>query len=143
MVREDDALLSRAELLDIPLEAAFRQHLRIYDLSTNRQQAANSVHVRLYAYRPKTWDVDPPSGPVPLDRLVYEETISLPVDAAAADVQHDIGFAERSYLSMLGQFAPGERLRVTIEPVATGMRFWAFVTITNNETQQVSVVTPQ
>jgi hypothetical protein len=30
-----------------------------------------------------------------------------------------------------------------VEPLTPGMRFWAFITITDNATQQVTVVSPQ
>ena len=34
-------------------------------------------------------------------------------------------------------------LRIDVEPVTTGMRLWAFVSITNNTTQEFTTVTPQ
>ncbi len=33
--------------------------------------------------------------------------------------------------------------RVTIEPLVAGTRIWAFVSVTNNDTQQITVVSPQ
>jgi hypothetical protein len=41
------------------------------------------------------------------------------------------------------QIAAYERLRIRIEPLTPGMRYWAFVTITDNMTQHVTVVSPQ
>jgi hypothetical protein len=35
------------------------------------------------------------------------------------------------------------RARIEIEPTLPDMRVWAFVSITNNETQHVTLVTPQ
>ena len=36
-----------------------------------------------------------------------------------------------------------ETVRVRLEPVEPGMRYWAFATVTNNETQHVTTITPQ
>jgi hypothetical protein len=33
-------------------------------------------------------------------------------------------------------------LRIEVEPLTPGSRFWAFVSITNNDTQRVTLVTP-
>lgn len=39
---------------------------------------------------------------------------------------------------------PGvEWLRLRIEPVSEGFSYWGFVSVTNNETQLISIVTPQ
>jgi hypothetical protein len=35
-----------------------------------------------------------------------------------------------------------ERLRIEIEPLTPDVRFWAFVSTTNNETQHVTVTLP-
>lgn len=34
-------------------------------------------------------------------------------------------------------------VRVEVEPLGEGARFWAFVSVTNNETQHVTLITPQ
>jgi hypothetical protein len=34
-------------------------------------------------------------------------------------------------------------VRIDVEPLTAGSRYWAFVSITNNDTQRVTTVTPQ
>ena len=36
-----------------------------------------------------------------------------------------------------------ERLRLEVEPLTSGSAFWAYVSVTNNDSQQVTLVTPQ
>lgn len=36
-----------------------------------------------------------------------------------------------------------DTVRAEIEPLTEGLRYWAFVSVTNNETQHVTTITPQ
>lgn len=138
VVRERNARLKVVELLDVPVEQEFRHNLRIYDFDA---QAQAEVRVRLYAYTPQEWDPDPP-GPVPTDRLVYENTARFKHEITL-DPRLQVGYIELNFLSTLATFRPGERMRVEITPVTPALRFWGFLTITNNNTQQISTITPQ
>jgi hypothetical protein len=40
------------------------------------------------------------------------------------------------------QLASAQLLRIVLDPVSADLRFWAFVSVTNNETQHVTVITP-
>ncbi len=60
----------------------------------------------------------------------------------AADSSFSMGYVERIFLRDAA-FRLGERLRVEVQPGLEGMRLWAFLTITNNVTQQVTIVSPQ
>jgi hypothetical protein len=40
------------------------------------------------------------------------------------------------------ELADVPRVRVDVEAVSAGLRFWAFASVTNNATQHVTVVTP-
>jgi hypothetical protein len=35
-----------------------------------------------------------------------------------------------------------DKVRVEVTPLTEGLRFWTFVSITNNETQHVTTITP-
>ncbi|HEX9160465.1 MAG TPA: hypothetical protein VF980_02060 [Thermoanaerobaculia bacterium] len=34
-------------------------------------------------------------------------------------------------------------MRIDVDPLTTGSRYWTFVSITNNDTQRVTLVSPQ
>ena len=45
--------------------------------------------------------------------------------------------------AMFPALAGADRVNIELTPLTPGMRFWAFASITNNETQQVTTATPQ
>jgi hypothetical protein len=42
-----------------------------------------------------------------------------------------------------GTTATGERVRIVVEPLEPDTPYWAFVSITNNETQHITISTPK
>ena len=50
-----------------------------------------------------------------------------------------IGNFVRAFPELVG----ASRVRIEILPVTPGLRFWAFVSVTNNETQHVTAVLPK
>jgi len=135
VVRDDDQLEGTSRLLDIPMDARFRQHLRIYGISSTT--GASDVRVRVY-------DLD---GISPL----FEKTVHIVPPQRRALLQPvddpDVawpGYAEIGNLrDVLAAAAVPERVRIEIESLVPGLRYWAFVSVTNNDTQQITTVTPQ
>ncbi len=39
-----------------------------------------------------------------------------------------------------GELHDAQKVRIEIEPQTTGIRYWAFVSVTNNETQQITTL---
>jgi hypothetical protein len=128
VIAETDALTTTANLLGISSDTRFRSLLRVYDFDPN---ASHSVTVRVYR------STSPDVAATP-DALVREMTLSLsPGDDLSGDFP---GYAQ-SDLTPILTGAEGV-YRVEISPGADGLRFWALVSVTNDDTQQVTVVTP-
>jgi hypothetical protein len=113
IVPEHDFKSDFQAILDIPMTANFRNTLRIYSLDPQ-----TIVHVRV---------IQRNSAIAIFDR---EIVLRDPVD-----IYHP-GYAEMA--DDLGPFGGG-RIEVTPTP---GKRIWAFVSVTNNDTQQITVVAP-
>jgi hypothetical protein len=129
VVPETEFTSSEIGLLDLPVSPDFRTLVRIYDLET-----AGGGAVRLKIYQPSD-SLDA------ADVLLRELVVPLTYDAGGSYRQP--GYAELP----LWQQVPIDRIdrvRVTIEPAASDapLRFWAFATATNNETQHVTVIAP-
>lgn len=134
VVREKDQLEGTTTLLDVPTDARFRQHLRIYGISS--PTGASDMRVRIF-------ELD---GVVPL----FETVVRIVPPQRRALLQNaddpDVGWPGYAEISNLQQVLPQQgapaRVRVELEPLVEGLRYWAFVAITNNDTQQVTTVTP-
>ncbi len=129
VVRERDLPRSPIVLLDVPLDPRFRKMLRIYDLS-----AIDGTPVSI---RFRLDDGTPVGGE---SRHLLTTVIRcvttpcwFPEPAAIALPLFD---------AALPPNITQDHLHVEIEPLAPHSRLWAFVTVTNNETQQVTTITP-
>lgn len=125
-------------LLDIPTDSRYRQHLRIYDLTPS--EGAQAL-VRVYGVKPETKNPIFGGSPGP-DRLLYETHVAFALPFGGLGTEGHPGFAE---LPLTGLYdAQGfTRVRVQVEAASDASRIWAFMSLTNNETQQVSVVSPE
>lgn len=115
VVRERDTFFDTPfTLLDVPVESGYRVKLRVYALTATTQSAAISVAPR--------------SGPI------------VTTYVRLAPVCDDSGCHSYAEFDLPSTAAEGARadVTVTLPDVAT----WGFITVTNNETQQVTVVTP-
>lgn len=122
VVREKDVFRTRVSLLNVPVAERFRQALRIYDYDFDSSQ----VRIRMYAQATDALLVD---DTVTLRALVSKETPALVF----------INDLVQRYPSLVST----DRVRIAIDPVTPNMRFWAFVSVTNNETQHITLITPQ
>lgn len=117
----------RLQLLNVPVEKEYRYNLRLYSMSITEF----SFRVRVLT-----------EGK---DELVADTNISLA--ACGKDVgRDDLGYAELNPLpDNLLAAHQGERVRIELVPTPAGFAnwTWALLTITNNDTQEVTVVTPQ
>ncbi len=121
VVWEDRAFRHPFDLLNVPLQPRFRQMLRIYDFE---DRTGGTVRVQYY---------DMTTGQLLKDSLVA--------------LLAPIGFFTPAYLqvdlfSQLGDLANVDRLRVRISPTNDTQRLWAMISVTNNVTQEVTMVPP-
>ena len=120
VVRESEATTSPITLLNLPTSDRFRTTIRIYDFADHLPFTPVELTVTVF----------PLEEEVPLRQFTIQ-TAELPSQLVGFAVVTDLGLPPN----------PPERLRIVIESNGkTG--FWAFATVTNNDTQHITVVSP-
>ena len=130
IVRERELTTDTISLLDIPLAAQYRHTLRIYD-GDGRDGA--KVAVEIFA--------DDEEEP----RLSYIQTLATPKPehfVTSSQLPAFPAYAELALGSLL-ELDGIESLRIELRPVDADLRIWGLVSITNNNTHHVTMVTPQ
>lgn len=128
--REDKLRTSTLQFHAVPLNDRFRIMLRIYDLG----RSDSRFRVRIYEQADGT-STTPPMRELELTAAL-QETGEFKTQAAYASYG--------DFNTLLQNPVPRPPLiRVEVEPLTQGSRFWAFVSVTNNTTQRVTLVTPQ
>lgn len=126
VIREDDAIAGRPIVLaNIPMGSLYRQKLRVYDFDG---ELGRAVTVEVYKA----------VGSAFFDRLATR-TLQLPFAPVAAHPHHP-GYAELDPNAM-PELAAADRVTVLVKG-SSDARLWAFVSVTNNVTQQVTTVMP-
>jgi hypothetical protein len=129
VVRESGQLSATAQLLNVPLSAANRLLLRVYDVALSEAR----FHVRVYGLE------EGKSGELLTE---FDLTATTP---ETGPFRRQPAYAEYSRLTdLLAQprIFPAA-VRVEVQPLTPGSRFWTFMAITNNDSQHVTTVTPQ
>jgi len=132
VVRGEDFRSDEILLLDVPvLDPNFRVHLRVY-----APEGADGTRVRLEV-------LDPHSTFPTTSEMVI--TLSRPSFASSATPA--FAFIRGLELDIDRMVPPGVprpfRVHLKLTPLTEGERIWGFVSITNNETQLITTVTPQ
>lgn len=128
VVYERDLFTSTLRLLHVPLAPRFRVLLRVYDFDALRDA---EVRVRVYDDQVAS---NPQDDVAVIDRVMHLNAI----DAGKLYPRFP-GFAS-VYIEPPG--ITGD-VRVEISPITPALRFWAFASVTHDETQHVTLVTPQ
>ena len=128
--RERDFSATRIDLLGIPSDSRFRRTLRIYSLDS----AATDVSIRQFVEPEQSVLAGVVLGPF-ADTLAGETTVHL--NAGLSPVQP--AYAELGELP----FPADGTVRLEIRPLSPGTRIWAFLSLTNNETQAVTIIAPR
>jgi hypothetical protein len=126
VVRESELRDRAFSLLNVPADPRYRVTLRVYDVDGPRQ-----VPVRIWQTRPDG------------DRLLAE---SITLFLTAQPSLHGGGFAiVNDLIGAYPQLAGNGPLRIELLPFQPpdAKTVWAFASITNNDTQHVTIVTPQ
>jgi hypothetical protein len=125
VVRERDFRTHAAHLLNVPTDARFRLTFRLYEM--NLRDAAFTV--RIY---------DQGSG-----SLLSSREVRLQPLTPQTRIVVEPGFLQLDVATLISQAAAPATIRFEVEPRTPGSAFWTFVSITNNETQHFTLVTPQ
>jgi hypothetical protein len=135
VVREDRFLTTAASLLNVPQSRGFRNLLRIYALP---ETANPLVEIRYYELP------DADTG-----RRVGADAVPLRVDRVALQTSSTTGglnlrpsYAAVAHLQSLPEVAAVDAIWIEVVPLTAGLKLWAFVSVTNNATQQATLVTP-
>lgn len=129
VVRETELRTGKIQLLDVPVEGNFRHTLRIYDPD---RRPTSVVRLRIF-----------PAG---AGGALAEQDITLTQqpdgDCKPGDCYPSYGgipFLTAAFPSITRAM----QVRVELEPLTPGLRYWGFVSVINNESQQVTTITPQ
>ena len=130
VIRSSELRTTTTELMSVPLHGNFRLMLRVYD--TVHKEAR--FRVRIYAQEEGIGDSVP---------LIETELVA--TTAGEGPFRLEPAYAQYSGIEslLLNPVPRPDFVRVKIEPLTEGSMFWALVAITNNETQRVTLVTPQ
>lgn len=140
-VRERDLRSGPLTLLDVPLEGKFRENLRVYDFSSVPNAAAL---VRFYRTDSSLGSPITGQEPSPAkDVLLAELSVPLKTQGFTGfSAQSSFGYGELFDLSSLPQLSGASRLRIEVVSTTKEQKLWAFVSVTHNDTQHVTLVTP-
>ena len=134
VVRERDFRTDHIILVDVPLDPLHRVTLRVYDPDQHdRAQVRMSI-------------LDPLSTAVIGERTI---TLSYPIQTIFPDpfpirpAFASVGDLQAIVRAMIPASISLDHFHVRLTPVTPGIRIWGFASITNNDTQMVTTVTPQ
>jgi len=132
VVREQDLFDQTIQLFPVPLASRFRATLRIYDPMRTPDATVSARFFRVT------------TGDLLATRVLDLVALTLPINGTVHDFSYP-GLAEIANLAELPELQilrSEESVRIEIEPVTPNLRFWAMVSVTNDETQHVTLVTP-
>ena len=127
VVREDDTFSGKIAFPSVPMGARYRQKLRVYDFDGER---GGEVVVKIYRHGSTDFDA--------FD-LITQRTLSF-TSGEAATYPSSPGFAQID-LDSIPELAGQDRVSVLVRPANEG-HYWAFISVTNNDTQQVTTLAP-
>ena len=136
VVAESEFRSAPIRILDVPFKEGFRQALRIYSLVPT--PGAEAI-VRIFRTDPARHY---PHGQPP-DELVYETRAQFMVEDENVPSPYYPGYIGMLDLGSIPALNGLEHGRIEIHPVGEEERIWAFVSVTNNETQHVTTLGPR
>jgi hypothetical protein len=125
-VRERDFRTGMVTLINIPTDPRFRQALRVYNL--NRDYTVPLAHFKVQIFDTES-------------ALLAEQDYTEYRDQEGPE--RIPGWVQITDLvAEFPQIQSAERVRVLVTAAEFGTKLWAFVSVTNNETQHVTTITP-
>lgn len=146
VVREADTSTTTLHLLDVTVDSKFRSSLRVYAFDLAPLSDEPKVRVRIYdlcgigvldAQCSNTPLVDSQLDLPFVDDRIFPESAMIGDLVATFPQLAKV----QPVLVGAGPLRPAA-VRVEIDPMNPGLRFWAFATVTSNATQQVTAITP-
>ena len=135
VVTEKDLFETRFGLNDVPLEDQFRSTLRIYDFDGS---TPGGVRVRIFQVNPfRDYPFDSSR-----DVLLLEKELTFTVPFSGGGTRGHPAYTEIP-LWREPSLSNAGRVRIEIEGLDGLKEYWAFVSVTHNETQHVTVVSPE
>jgi hypothetical protein len=127
VIRQAEMLDGVAQLFDVPLGPTFRVLLRLYEVAYPSSRYRVTIYPQAEANQP----------PVHSRELTVTSSYT-------GDLRPKAGYAHLDITGLLQEARTWpQNARIEITPLTPGSRYWAFVSITNNDTQIVTLVTPQ
>ncbi|HYM62467.1 MAG TPA: hypothetical protein VEZ11_16410 [Thermoanaerobaculia bacterium] len=124
VISESGAYTTSIRLIGIPTDPRFRLMLRIYDFD-----GVDGVQVRVRVF-------------TEADVILADQTLAMRKPAGDQPFPF-AGYPATVQVDLTGLVAGSTgRARVEIDPITPGLRFWAFVSVTHDETQHVTLITP-
>jgi hypothetical protein len=126
VIRVSDMKIAAGEILDIPRDSRFRLTFRLYADKVD-QESELVVRFINQATNEKCemrFSIPPLPSEIPLG----EPVVTPPL------------YREISDFDSYPELRKAEMIRIEIEPQTPGLRYWAFVSVTNNETQQITTL---
>jgi len=120
IVREGEFRTSAANLLNVPVDPLFRLTFRIYEMNLDRAD-----------FTVRVFDQETAA-------LLQTRTVTTTTTGPQGVLRFQPAYAQ---FDQIVDGAPS-RVRVEVEPLTHGVAFWTFASITNNDTQQITIVTP-
>ena len=139
VVREREFRGDRINLLNIPLSPLYRRNLRIYTLNPI---SGAEVLVRIYSQPTGDRGVILGASNDP-DRILTElvlSTTNVPKGSFPFSENYP-GYAATTIFPVGGYQGPS--VRIELVPLTSGIRIWGFVSVTNDRTNDFTVISPQ
>lgn len=123
VAHEDDFVDHSLSLIQVPTSSRFRAMIRIYEAGA---EGAGTVHVA--AVDEKT------------EKVLASTDLALPTNGLPL---YNPGYAQLGPLTVrFPGVTAAERVRIELTP-SPGARIWAFISVTDNDTQEIMTITPQ
>lgn len=126
IVRRSDVSADSLEIVNVPTDGRFRQALRVYNYDGN---FAARVRIRI--------------TDLSNVRVLADSVMSLQPNAASPDSSDFPAMLELTSLTTsFREITQAERINIEVTSL-DGVPIWAFASVTNNETQHITTITPQ
>jgi hypothetical protein len=130
VVREAGFSTDAVELLNVPVDPRFRLTLRVYGLDS----AAGDAYITVYSMETGNNISVPKRFPL---------SSATPCEPAIPCGSDDPAFALIDVLSEMSGLPASGRIGIRVQATYAAQPIWGFVTVTNNTTQHVTVISPQ
>lgn len=127
-VKDDELLIGKISLFPVSTDDRFRVMLRMYT-----RDKGHAAQFRIRFYRLADNQHQDHAEPLLIETVV----------SGSSATEIDPGYVEiPAVVQAFPIIASHDLVRIEIEPIDPSTRYWAFVTVTNNETQHVTTVNP-